>query len=92
MNDSNGVPRGLIVLPYRTGNSSADPINTTKTTLAHEWLHAFADEDHQNIEHNLMWGTGPLPDGVMNESQMVNRGDGEEVTESQKNGFVNNDS
>ncbi|MGC6505423.1 MAG: hypothetical protein ACON39_02455, partial [Coraliomargaritaceae bacterium] len=92
MNNPDGTPRKMIVVPYRTGNSSGAPINTDKSVIAHEWLHAFADEDHRNIEHNLMWGTGPLPDGVTHLSQMVNRGDSDEVTESQKDGFVNNDS
>jgi hypothetical protein len=90
--DSGGTPLGMIVVPHREGNSSGDGPNTDKIVIAHEWLHAFAVEHHQNIEHNLMWGTGPYPIGVTRDSQMVNRGDSDEVTEDQKNSFMNNHS
>jgi hypothetical protein len=88
INEPDGSPAKMIVIPYRNGTSSMAPINTDKYVVAHEWLHAFADLDHEScLDKNIMVNQSQDPCSS-NPSADI----GPYVNESQKDGFVDNDS
>ncbi|MBT61852.1 MAG: hypothetical protein CML13_01400 [Puniceicoccaceae bacterium] len=86
---------GIMILgaPWVAMQSGGAP----QEVLAHEWLHAFADEGHVNITDDIMYGVFPPPEevdtnenGILDGSEtMAAPGHGGNVSEAQYNSFIN---